>query len=291
MTIQKYGDTDIETACVYYEYGNALFRAASAKKMSPPEVNNDEDSKPKAHSDNGNLSKEDADENDIDDFELALEQMENAFAIIYEYMSNFNSKDNSNISSDRSANIYLEWVNDQIPRILTGIGDLFVSSDRFAEGVDAYTRAIPYREAEVKRSKDSNSEDKDSLLERLRQSRLLCESNVLVSETLLQCPVDKDVSVTDGDTGSIRVLVSASERTDFARGYYDKARDELQNAVFLMGKIAQSSSDGLASLGKEKEDICYLATILMGVGTTLADIDAEHDEKNSLASVKKARIE
>ena len=44
--------------------------------------------------------------------------------------------------------------------------------------------------------------------------------------------------------------------------------------VFLMGKIAGTGKD----LGTEKEDICFLATLLMGVGTTLSEI--EHTANN-----------
>ena len=35
-------------------------------------------------------------------------------------------------------------------------------------------------------------------------------------------------------TESKDVLVKAAERVDYARGYYDKARDELQETVLLM---------------------------------------------------------
>jgi len=48
--------------------------------------------------------------------------------------------------------------------------------------------------------------------------------------------------------------------------------------VFLMGKIASSGQD----LETEKEDVCFLATMLMGVGNTLADLD----EAASASSMK-----
>lgn len=56
-------------------------------------------------------------------------------------------------------------------------------------------------------------------------------------------------------------------------------------SVFLMGKLA--SHDIIA----EKEDICFIATMLMGVGTTLAEIDEEQGrtvEESSTA--KKPKI-
>jgi hypothetical protein len=65
------------------------------------------------------------------------------------------------------------------------------------------------------------------------------------------------------------VLVTAAERVDYARGYYDKARDELQETVYLRARIAESNQN----LGTEKEDVCFLASLLMGVGTTLAKYD------------------
>jgi hypothetical protein len=91
------------------------------------------------------------------------------------------------------------------------------------------------------------------------------EANILVAEALLECPEDKDVVMTETDA----VLVTAAERVDYARGYYDKARDELQETVYLMARIAESNQN----LGTEKEDVCFLATLLMGVGTTLAEYD------------------
>jgi hypothetical protein len=65
--------------------------------------------------------------------------------------------------------------------------------------------------------------------------------------------------------------VTAAERVDYARGYYDKAREELQETVYLMARIAESNQN----LGTEKEDVCFLATLLMGVGTTLAEYDEQ----------------
>ena len=67
----------------------------------------------------------------------------------------------------------------------------------------------------------------------------------MIAEELLACPPDQDVITTESQD----VLVKAPERVDYARGYYDKARDELQETVLLMGALAAKGID----LGEEKE--------------------------------------
>jgi hypothetical protein len=79
------------------------------------------------------------------------------------------------------------------------------------------------------------------------------------------------------------LIVSAAERVDYARGYYDKARDELQEVVLLMGEIAAQGGD----VGKEKEDVCFAATMVMGVGTNLAQIDEEAAEQEPATKKQK----
>lgn len=288
VVIQKYGDDHIETASVYYEYGNALFRTADSTKSSEDEVKiNNKEEKAAEH---------DApqDDNDVDDIDLALEQMENSFAIVDDYLAHkdqkLQSKKENICDSEPKGNLSL-WSQVQIPRILTGIGDLYVSKSNFCHAVDAYTRAIPYREANVEALKSVGKESREKRLQYLEQSRLLCESNVLVAETLLRCPRGKDVTVKINGVDKQRVLVTAVERVDFARGYYEKARDDLQHAVYLLGDIAGSSVNGTKTLGKEKEDICYLATMLMGIGTTLSDLDAEEEnEKDEKHKKKRAKL-
>jgi hypothetical protein len=106
----------------------------------------------------------------------------------------------------------------------------------------------------------------------LTRRRCIVEANILVAESLLDCPEDKDVVTTETEG----VLVTAAERIDYAHGYYDKARDELQETMYLMARIAESNQN----LGTEKEDVCFLAAMLMGVGTTLA----KYDEQRASAS-------
>jgi hypothetical protein len=82
------------------------------------------------------------------------------------------------------------------------------------------------------------------------------EANILVAEALLECPEDKDVVTTETED----VLVTAAERVDYACGYYDKARDELQETVYLMARIAESNQN----FGTEKEDVCFLCNLANG---------------------------
>ena len=49
-----------------------------------------------------------------------------------------------------------------------------------------------------------------------------------------------------------------------------------------MGKLAAHKVD----LGTEKEDVCFLATMIMGVGETLAALDEEQQQQEE--SKKKA---
>ena len=156
-----------------------------------------------------------------------------SFAIVDDYLAHkdqkLQSKKENICDSEPKGNLSL-WSQVQIPRILTGIGDLYVSKSNFCHAVDAYTRAIPYREANVEALKSVGKESREKRLQYLEQSRLLCESNVLVAETLLRCPRGKDVTVKINGVDKQRVLVTAVERVDFARGYYEKARDDLQHA-------------------------------------------------------------
>lgn len=252
--IHKFGEDHIDTAPAYYEYGHALFRAAE-----------------------GESQKEDCD--------LALEQMENAFAIIDEYLSNEDNKD------------YSDYCREQVPRILTGIGDLFCLVDRFADAVDVYTRVVPYRESSYESLKNSNNSNKatnnnnnkndniEKSLQELRHSRLLCEAYVLVSETLLRCPPIDDVAVKDDEAATSRVIVPKHEIREYASGYYDKAKDQMQNVVLVMGEVAgmvASISPPPEIFKKAKEDVCFLATLLMGVGSSLAE--REEEELAAIAS-------
>lgn len=194
-----------------------------------------------------------------DDIQLSLEIMETAWAILDECQQT---------NPEDMANLYSEWIREQVPRILTGIGDVLSSLQRHADAADAYSRALEYREESLENQFTTDSEKQT--VEYLTCRRLIVESNVLIAEELLACPSDLDVITTESKS----VLVRASEGViDYARGYYDKARDALQETVLLMGQLSASGVD----IGTEKEDICFAATMVMGVGTNLAEIDEQNE--------------
>lgn len=289
-TMQRYGDTSIETAPAYYEYGNTLLRAVTKQQMAAAEQaeaanteeskteqrtaaaaaaeqrlqnssDNDSEKKPAAVNDAKDETEKDGQdgENDSnDDVGLALEMMENSFSILEEY------KDKSGKEGD---NTYLEWVNDQLPRIMMGIGDTLSKLDRHADAADVYSRALELRKTCLEEFAEStkSGNDEDSL-KHLKAHRTVCEANILIAEELLACPAEVDVMTTETQS----LIVKAEERVSYARGYYDQARDALQEAVVFMGSLPRS-----IDLGREKEDVCFLATLVMGVGETLAAIDEE----------------
>jgi len=167
-----------------------------------------------------------------------------------------------------------EWVKDQIPRVLLGIGDCLSALNRHADAADAYSRAHEHRLHQLQDLLDTSKDDGNGkkggeTLQHLQCQRRICEATVLIVEELLACPEDQDVVTTETQS----LIVSAKERIDYAKGYYDKARDSLQETVYLLGRLASKKS---IDLGTEKEDVCFLATMIMGVGERLAAWDEEH---------------
>ena len=183
--------------------------------------------------------------------QLALEYMETAWSILDQYSESPASYDDNNKD-------YTAWAKEQAPRFLTGIGDVLLALQRHADATDAYCRALGHRQEQF-------SDDETGSLNFLQCQRRLVETNVLIAEELLACPPDQDIITTESQD----VLVKAPEQVDYARGYYDQAWDELQETVLLMGALAAKGID----LGGEKENVCFAATLVMGVGTNLAEID------------------
>ena len=246
-----FGDSHIETAVCYYEYGNALFRAAQRKnddneKKDTTDITtttnnsatNQSSSKIAKQTNQNNNNTTDTSKTDekvvteqksdneidsTDDVQLALEMMETTYAILEEYTTTKNESVNNTSSGkkDPSTFLYL-WAENQIPRVLIGIGDVLSHIGRHADAVDTYLRALPYREKVL----SSFNEDEKMLLslECLKANRLVVEINVLAAEELLACNETNDVVTTE----SKQVLVKRDERIDFAQGYYDKARELLQ---------------------------------------------------------------
>lgn len=293
--MSKYEETSVEAAICYYEYGNALFRAARLEEMDRDDgaasssadfarskaaeaalqrAGESLDIKPAAEEtvsdkiyakgadeeientedDANNADVEEDEVDDEGDLQLALEMMETAWSVLDKHAQDL--KDKGITASP--------WVLNQIPRFLLGIGDVLTDLKRVADAADVYSRALEHRECSLQ------GISKDELtLDHLKKRRLVVEANVLVAEALLACPDGEDVVTSE--TGD--VLVGAGERVEYARGYYNKARDELQETVFLMGRIAASGQD----LGTEKEDVCFISTLLMGIGTTLAEYDEQKE--------------
>jgi tetratricopeptide (TPR) repeat protein len=196
------------------------------------------------------------------DSELALEMIENSFSILEEYKDSI-GKEEGDIK-------YSEWVKGQLPRVLMGIGDTLSKLNRHADAADAYSRALELRKACLEEIADrEGSDQKQFTTEHLKAHRMVCEANILIAEELLSCPQDEDVLTTETQS----LIVKADQRVSYARGYYDQARDALQEAVVFMGSLPRN-----IDLGREKEDVCFLATLVMGVGESLAVIDEKTDE-------------
>ncbi|KAL3934257.1 MAG: hypothetical protein SGARI_003471 [Bacillariaceae sp.] len=182
--------------------------------------------------------------------------MENAYSILDVY-----EESKSNNSDNKK---YAKWVKDQIPRVLLGIGDTLSFLQRHADAADAYSRALELRQALLQ---TFSAQQDDFVIQHLVAHRRVVEATVLIAEELLACPPDADVVTTETQS----LIVKKEERISYATGYYDKARDALQEAVFFMGQLAARNVD----LGREKEDVCFLATMVMGVGESLAAIEEE----------------
>lgn len=227
-----------------------------------------------AGSDDGN--------SDEDDVALALEMMETSFAILLSHAT----------SEDGSKKEQKQWALGQLPRVLVCIGDLHSFRGRWGNAVDAYCRALPYREEAWKRLKqrhpDNSGETEILTLEGLQCQRHLVETYALVTEALLACPEGEDVICyyDDDDHGEAKgsattakgskegegsedemgtALVPASERLNFAESHYELAREGLEELLARMGKMVAAKIE----IGNEKKDIGYLVMMMVGVGNSI----------------------
>jgi len=341
----KYGEDSVEAAAVYYEYGNSLFRAVEKRKDDEEVIMRDgnddkptsaassattrpiSEMKPDAAADSTSHAKSDAhvdkmgdkasrnsasptakanEKRDSTDEELALELMENAFAIYDQYYDEAVDKDgNEKEDGEASRTVTVDtslvpWVEEQLPRVLGGIGDVLTALGRHPDAVDAYTRKAQHLD-DALRDLSERKGDKDGEeigLDFLRALRILCEANILVAEALLRCPLGQDCVLSE--TGD--VLVEARELVDYAQGYYDQARDELQETLYIMGRMApKSSGDNVPEevsreFATEKENVCFCAQMLGGVGNLLAARDEEqekskaHNDDGNGPDAKKPRV-
>ncbi len=236
-----------------------------------------------------------AGDNDEDDMALAFEMMDASWSILLSHATNESpNRDRQPILDDTSRENQ-RWAEEQIPRVLRCIGDLYFFREEFADAVDIYLRAMQYREVAWNRLKQFHSrngarEDNESMtLEELQCHRLLVETYALIAEALLLCPNDEDVICHHNDEdeneaksalkGEVThresaahsskgtVLVKARDRVEYAQSYYDMARVGLEEVICQYGKMAASNID----LGNEKEDIGYLVMSVVGVGNSLSE--------------------
>jgi tetratricopeptide (TPR) repeat protein len=294
-------------------------------------IENEDDDDTTSSIDNDDDNEDQYNDDDQDDFQLALEMMETSWSILDAYQNNQNRHHRDSKVPNRHKN-YDSWVTEQIPRVLTGIGDALAALNRHADAVDAYLRALDHRQTILNHglqmlngSSDDGSDnaaaaaavapttvtttsssratntdlDLSSQIQILKYRRQVVEVTVLVVEELLACrEMDQDVVTTESEI----VLVRRENVVEYARGYYDRARDELQETVVLLGQIVAmmpthnpiqpqnhpsntaTTSNAKAlekSIQEEKENICYAATMIMGAGTLLAEID---EQSSSLSS-------
>eukprot|EP01083_Nonionella_stella_P216277 777626_1 len=190
----------------------------------------------------------------------------------------------SSASTSFRRNAYWDWVRDQIPRVLIGIGNVMSFRGDHSQAVESYLNAIPYREETleyVMHPEAPRMVTVTNQLELLRCHRLVVEVHVLIAEELLFCPKGQDVKSQFhlGANGSIHdglhekvakiVIVKAAERLILAKNYYEQAKDQLQDLVFMMAKIEQEENSILVP-DSDKKSICHLATMLMEVGIALS---------------------
>lgn len=235
---------------------------------------------------------DDEEEEDDDDIQLSLEMMETAYSILDEYLEKMGDPTSSNTQSRN----YRDWAWEQQSRVLTGIGDVLSTMERHADAADTYLRALALRQERLEQEFGGNNHDKDDkkkmAVEYLRARRLIVESNILIAHEFLACSPDSDVVTTETKA----IIVRAAERVDFAREYYNTAQDELQETALLLGQLTGAAAVGGGSgdddgkkndLAKEKNNIMHIATLVMGAGMQLAQIDEEKQAAESQRPVKK----
>lgn len=228
---EEFGESSLNTAAVYYEYGNALFLRFSKDV-------------------DGVVS------DDIRDLiEDSLEYMAKSCSILYSQLEELKNKKPPIQSQDIKLTDYYGWIHEQLPRNLIGIGRILSFQGNHCDSVASFMNAIPFLEKMF----ETFEEKSDPAY--LRAHRLLIEGYVQVAEELLVCPDGQDIVLSDDNT----LIMECSERVPQARFYYDKSREGLQELVFSMAKMEQEKKLPIS----EKEDICYLATMLMHVGMSL----------------------
>jgi hypothetical protein len=206
--------------------------------------------------------------NGDEDLMLALEMMETAFSIMDEYIEERQPPNSGgdNVVPAVAVPKYYEWVQVQMPRVLTGLGDVLLELKRIADGTDAYLRALVYRNEQAEAVLGTR-DSVDKLAKRLK----VVEANVLIVEALLTAPLDQDLVTSETN----HVLVKAGGIVEYAQGYYDKARMELQETLLLMGQLAAWGMN----IDTEKEEAKHVATLVMAAGMALAGLDEQQQQQ------------
>jgi Tfp pilus assembly major pilin PilA len=237
--------------------------------------------------DNGNDEDYDNgdDNDDDDDLDLAFEMMDTSWSIFLSLLV-----DDEQDNNVKSKLVIQTWVNDQLPRVLRGIGDLYSYRGEYVNAVDVYIRAMHYREE----AWDQLEKTTSSSIDELRCKRLLVELYALISETLLYCPPGQDIIAhhpkMSGENKTI-LLSKSNNRLDIAQSYYEMARLGLEDVLYLYGKIMAKSTTTTATISttttatvdqqqeqqqmmdnmlkNEKEDIGYLVMTIVGIGNAI----------------------
>ena len=259
----------------------------SRKRVKLGNVASMEDSGPNRDEDGSLPPTRTGDEDgDEEDLSLALEMMEMSFG---KFLIHAADGESSATNEQQQRQRQRQWARGQLPRVLVCIGDLHSHRRDFGEDVDAYCRALPYREEAWEgrqRGRERRGEGADPssfAAEDLRCQRLLIETYVLVAEGLLAGPPGEDVACRGRDDGGGdedaaraataarsngekgRVLVPARERIHVAESHYALAREGLEELLVRYGKMAAAG----AEVGGEKEDIAYLVVLVSGLGNSI----------------------
>ena len=156
--------------------------------------------------------------NEEDDVVLALEMIETSLhGLLAKVAATSESQDELTISNELK-----DWALNQLPRFMVCLGDVYAFREEHGKAVDAYIRALSYREDKWKEMKGKNE---PCSIEHLQSHRLYIEACTLVAEALLACPDGEDV-VCDGDDKRV-TYAKAGERIDYANSWYAMAREEL----------------------------------------------------------------
>ncbi|GKY99993.1 hypothetical protein MPSEU_000952800 [Mayamaea pseudoterrestris] len=312
QAVESHGEDSLETAPLYHEYGNALFRAYR-NEVEREENEDEEDAEndkaaavdpetkrsavaeaaekrlqtasqqqpPPVSSNTAAASapaiNETSSEASSSDLNLALEMLETAWAIY----------DAAIADEDDKIVPFRNFILEQMPRMFNHLGDVLLECKRYADAVDVQLQALKFHEDALQEllptaESSAAAAEPTPSLELLKCLRKVTEDNVLIAETLLACPDDGALVTTETKT----VLVPKGERISYAKGYYEAAQSCLQDTIFTLGQLAAKNVD----LGEEKENVCFASTMLMGVGVSLNALDDLNASKSSEPSTKKAKM-